>query len=294
MTANAIGTEICEHGPSRTRMDFNGFDHFAQDLIRFIEVNHVDSQHPFDSVKYLRHESFYAQRAIYHEITSFGWPEASRILELGCGWGVLSSGLLRSGFDVTAVDVHDRQFVDSSPYVRYIKNTYNVQLSDSFVSQNLEERVFDFPDNYFDLVVSVDTIEHIKNVKAFMENTKRCVKDGGLIMITTPNYARLIRRVLMIKQALKPAWPIPFWDYVDHDPYTGHIREFTPRELRMLFSAFELEIVRHVFPSGSDMKACSAPSLKKRLKWFVLRSVEKLCQNLWPAFGPTQLLVGRK
>jgi 2-polyprenyl-3-methyl-5-hydroxy-6-metoxy-1,4-benzoquinol methylase len=52
-----------------------------------------------------------------------------------------------------------------------------------------------------DVVVAIETIEHVENPRGFMRALKRLVKPGGLIVVTTPNQLSLLSLLtLAIKQ----------------------------------------------------------------------------------------------
>ncbi len=58
--------------------------------------------------------------------------------------------------------------------------------------KNLEYRVenaldLSFPDNHFDLIISVDVIEHVGHPEKMMDEIARVLKPGGVLMITFPS-----------------------------------------------------------------------------------------------------------
>ena len=53
---------------------------------------------------------------------------------------------------------------------------------------NLEEENLPFEENTFDLVVSLDVIEHIWNTNHFLDQILRVLNPQGYIIISTPNY----------------------------------------------------------------------------------------------------------
>jgi 2-polyprenyl-3-methyl-5-hydroxy-6-metoxy-1,4-benzoquinol methylase len=57
------------------------------------------------------------------------------------------------------------------------------------------------PDEYADVVVSVETIEHLENPRAFFRELFRLAKPGGWLVITTPNQlSALSLLTLLVKQ----------------------------------------------------------------------------------------------
>jgi len=75
-----------------------------------------------------------------------------------------------------------------------------------------------FPSNYFDFVVSFETIEHIKNCDLFLREIKRVLREDGTLILSTPN--RSFCDVLFGVYANKV------------NPY--HIKEFKTHELKKI------------------------------------------------------------
>jgi 2-polyprenyl-3-methyl-5-hydroxy-6-metoxy-1,4-benzoquinol methylase len=104
-----------------------------------------------------------------------------RILEIGCGAGemakVLSEG---TGAHVIAADVSEtavRQARKTAPLARV-------------VGASVTSLPFD--DDYFDLVVSLETLEHVPDWTKGLDELVRVTKPGGKLVITTPNYLGLV------------------------------------------------------------------------------------------------------
>ncbi|HTA92435.1 MAG TPA: class I SAM-dependent methyltransferase [Polyangiaceae bacterium] len=53
-----------------------------------------------------------------------------------------------------------------------------------------------YPDQRFDAVVSMDVVEHLLDPLPWLEGALRVLKPGGLLFLTTPNYASSSLRVL--------------------------------------------------------------------------------------------------
>jgi ubiquinone/menaquinone biosynthesis C-methylase UbiE len=83
-----------------------------------------------------------------------------------------------------------------------------------------------FPDNAFDLVTCIETLEHIRDVQLALSEIRRVLRPGGRLAITTPAAARW--RVLVLG--------------LEH-PFSPHIRAFTRRSLRTALEALGFQIL---------------------------------------------------
>ena len=101
-----------------------------------------------------------------------------------------------------------------------------------------------FPPNYFDLVFSMDVIEHVIDWQKFILEQVRVAKEGGEILIGTPNRLRLSNLLLSLFGKL--SYPRS----MGHDEYGEvlHLQEFTRRELLDNLNFFEERV--------KDIKLC--------------------------------------
>jgi SAM-dependent methyltransferase len=67
-----------------------------------------------------------------------------------------------------------------------------------FVTHNLDEGKLPLGDNSVDLVISVETIEHVENPRAFMRELVRVAKPGGTVIVTTPNQLRILSKLTLL------------------------------------------------------------------------------------------------
>ena len=104
-----------------------------------------------------------------------------RMLDAGCGFGQYSyfCATRFSGINILAVDVIEDQIADCSSFFRK-KNLANVQFAVEDLSQSVHE-------NEFDLVLSVDVMEHIEDDARVFRNFHRALKSGGTLLVNTPS-----------------------------------------------------------------------------------------------------------
>lgn len=106
---------------------------------------------------------------------------ARRILEIGCGSGVIASTLARLGGE--ALEVHAADIVD------------NRVERDGFRFRQVEGTTLPYADASFDLVVSNHVIEHVGPPEAqahHLREIRRILVPGGLAYLAVPNRWRLV------------------------------------------------------------------------------------------------------
>lgn len=102
-----------------------------------------------------------------------------------------------------------------------------------------------FRDCTFDLVTSLGVFEHVWTPCLFLAEQFRILKPGGLIYLSTPNFARLEMRLKLAKSVFFPSWPNSARAFVNSTPFRQHIREYTLDELLAAIrrACLEFEIV---------------------------------------------------
>ena len=106
-------------------------------------------------------------------------PAGSRALDLGAWSGALTKLLLAANFQVTAAD---------------LENVF--QLPTDFVALDFNDASFDRAlGSQFDLITSVEVIEHLENPTAFLRSIARLLAPGGVAILTTPNVENVPARL---------------------------------------------------------------------------------------------------
>lgn len=114
-------------------------------------------------------------------------PDGNRALDIGCGTGELANRLLKKYVDVYGTEI-------SSKSLDIAKQKYH-NINFDLVSDMM---TLPYPDNYFDLVVSNQVIEHIypDECFSFFSEINRVLKRDGKAIVSTPNGDEIRRRVL--------------------------------------------------------------------------------------------------
>lgn len=109
----------------------------------------------------------------------------NKVLDVGCGTGLLSSLMKNQGNDVCGIDISEVALKKAE--LRGIK----VKLGN--IDNNLP-----FDDDIFDVVVCSEVIEHLFNPIESLEEIQRVLKPEGYLVLTTPNMAYILRRIALL------------------------------------------------------------------------------------------------
>jgi 2-polyprenyl-3-methyl-5-hydroxy-6-metoxy-1,4-benzoquinol methylase len=152
-------------------------------------------------------------------------PKNANVLDIGNAPGYLALGLHNCGFKINGINLSD-SWNTTYPSQELIK-TFNVK------SLDVENNLLSYDDESFDSIVFTEVLEHIaiKNPREILIEFYRVLKPGGTVLFTTPNVCN-ISNVLALLSGINIFWPTSmFYGSTDR-----HNREFTPNEVRELFS----------------------------------------------------------
>jgi 2-polyprenyl-6-hydroxyphenyl methylase / 3-demethylubiquinone-9 3-methyltransferase len=140
-----------------------------------------------------------------------------RALDAGCGAGLLCEPLARLGADVTGVDAAAENIAVASDHAR------GAGLAIDYRHGDLAELGL----GQFDLVTSMEVIEHVADKAAFVAALKAALAPGGLMVLSTPN--RTARSRLLLVEGAERIGMVPRG--------THHWDDFiTPDELQQLLA----------------------------------------------------------
>jgi len=150
-------------------------------------------------------------------------PAGSAHLDVGCGPGTFASSLpatIRS----TSMDI-------ALPQIEYARKFY---AAPNRVFETMEPAKIPCPDETFDVVTSLELVEHITEDEGqrLLKECARVLKKGGRLVVTTPNYSS--------------AWPLLEWVVNSVTPVTykyQHITKYKKPTLHKLLEEAGLEVV---------------------------------------------------
>ena len=139
-------------------------------------------------------------------------PHGSRVLDLGCGTGELMAHLIRergcSGYGVEIDDANVQACVDRSVNV--------IQL-------NLEEGLSLFGDSSFDVVLQIDTLQHLHNAEIMLRETARV---GRLGIVAFPNFGHWPNRLAVLRGRMPVTKVLPYQWYDTPNIRVGTLQDF--------------------------------------------------------------------
>jgi len=197
--------------------------------------------------------------------------QATNLLDLGCGDGSFSReiGKVVGATRIVGIDVE-------APRNKYIE----------FLRFDLNNKGIPLADNSFDLITAIEVIEHLIYPDNMLRETWRLLKPGGYFVISTPNLASIINRILIL-MGYMPYFSEPSLEYNAGlltrkkmvDKPAGHLRLYTLKAIKELlyFHGFKIQMC-YGSPAGFDNR--------------FLRIVEEL-SKAFPSFS-TIIVIAKK
>ena len=102
-----------------------------------------------------------------------------RLLDIGCGGGLLSEPMSRLGFAVTGVDASERNIGTASAHAaeQGLEIDYRASTAEALLASG--ER--------FDVILNMEVIEHVADPGRFLRDCAAMLKPGGLMIVATLN-----------------------------------------------------------------------------------------------------------
>ncbi len=130
-------------------------------------------------------------------------PTGSRVLDLGCGTGELLAYLMR-----------ERGCTG-----------YGVEIDDA----NVQACVALFADSSFDVVLQIDTLQHLRNTEVMLRETARV---GRTAIVAFPNFAHWPNRLAVLRGRMPVTKVLPYQWYDTPNIRVGTLRDFRALALK--------------------------------------------------------------
>jgi methionine biosynthesis protein MetW len=151
-------------------------------------------------------------------------PQGARVLDLGCGDGAMLEYLQRhrgcTGYGVE---------IDDANVLACVKRGVNV------IQLNLDEGLALFGDASFDVVLQIDTLQHLRNAEVMLRETARVGRVG---IVAFPNFAHWPNRLSILQGRMPVTRRLPYQWYD-----TPNIRVGTHADLAVLAARTGLRVL---------------------------------------------------
>jgi len=162
-------------------------------------------------------------------------PHGSRVLDLGCGEGALLE-LLQRERGCTGYGIE----LDDANVLACAKRGVDV------IQLNLEEGLAMFGDGSFDVVLQIDTLQHLRNAETMLVETARVGKAG---IVAFPNFAHWPNRLAIARGRMPVTKRLPYQWYDTPNIRVGTYKDFevlATRNRLSILEAFGLQEGREV------------------------------------------------
>jgi len=139
-------------------------------------------------------------------------PVGSRVLDLGCGDGAMLDLLQRergcTGYGVELSDTN---------VLACVKRGVDV------IQLNLDEGLAMFDDDSFDVVLQIDTLQHLRNTETMLVETARVGRQG---IVAFPNFAHWPNRLAVLRGRMPVTKRLPYQWYDTPNIRVGTFKDF--------------------------------------------------------------------
>jgi len=176
--------------------------------------------------------------ALVERVVRASGEHFATVVDIGCGQGSMA-GRLRDVFDRYVGC--DLVAYDGFPDASWAR----------LVQADLNRHPLPLADSCADLVVSVETIEHLENPRAFVRELARIVRPGGRVVLTTPNQLSWLNVMTLVTKNQHNAF--------QEAPglYPSHITALLEQDLRRIASECGLENIEIHYPGAGRVPLTS-------------------------------------
>lgn len=196
--------------------------------------------------------------------------EEGRILEVGSVPCFFTSFAKELGYNVTGIDL------DPTRGHNLIKK-YGLDIKKC----DIEKEKFPFESNTFSTVLFLETFEHLPINPLFTLNEiVRVLKNNGILILSTPNLysiGNIIR--FLIGNSFNDA--IKELEKINLLGHSGHIREYSKKEMLNLIKKMKLILIKHQFSDYGTKKD-------------IVSRIKRLVYKVLPFLSPYQVLILKK
>ncbi|NCT57309.1 MAG: bifunctional 2-polyprenyl-6-hydroxyphenol methylase/3-demethylubiquinol 3-O-methyltransferase UbiG [Legionella sp.] len=108
-------------------------------------------------------------------------PKNLKMLDIGCGGGILSEGLAHLGAHVTGLDVEEHALKTARAHAE------QSNLSINYVCEPVESFVESYHEGPFDAITCLEMLEHVEDPQRVIHSAVALLKPGGFLFLSTVN-----------------------------------------------------------------------------------------------------------
>ncbi|MBS1495155.1 MAG: class I SAM-dependent methyltransferase [Bacteroidetes bacterium] len=152
--------------------------------------------------RYEEKNSFKDRLSVWINLFKKYFSDNSKIMELGCGPGLMTKELLKMGNHVDAIDGAGKMIEIAK---KNIGDLTSVNFTEAYISKEFLSK---YEDNSYDNFISSSVLEYIKDFDSILDEVNRILKPGGIFIFSIPNKQSLFRIVERITYKLfkKPSY----------------------------------------------------------------------------------------
>jgi len=187
----------------------------------------------------------YLLPTIFNKTKKIELPNNLRILDSGCGGGHIMNNFFKMGFEniwgfdiaESGINVARSNFPELGDRLA-IHSVYDKNLPNSLAFKE------------YDLVLSIEVIEHLYSPETYIKNIREWLKTGGYVILTTPYHGYLKNLAIALTNKFDKHMTVQ-WE-------GGHIKFFSKTTLTQLFKECGFSVL--------EFKGCGrAPYLWKSM-----------------------------
>jgi 2-polyprenyl-3-methyl-5-hydroxy-6-metoxy-1,4-benzoquinol methylase len=202
------------------------------------------------------------------------FPNRGRLLEVGCSYGGFLAEARRDGWEVAGVEL-------SETAACYARDKLNLRV----FTGSLHDQLPQLGEPY-EAVALFHVIEHVPDPVQLLEQCRKLIRPGGLLVLKTPNVASLIARLTKAT-----------WQWVSPP---AHLYLYSPKTLALLLEKAGYQPIAYRSAQGdannnlfaimssvakrSILRSSGQPTSQLR-KSLPVRIVERTCEFIYYPFG---------